>query len=396
MVESKFNIKFIHNCTKYVYNTWSNVLLSCDKDICEYTDLESIVLLEKEKFICKSHQDEMNNLMMGVKQGIIDEKNQLDLTIILTNNCNFNCIYCYQEHIVSSLSLQKANILINKIENLIKHGVNTIKIHYFGGEPLLNISVLLFIHNKLKEFSGKYNVKYISFMTSNGSLLSQKVLRQLDIDLIQLTFDGDANSHGLYKISDNFTYMDLLEKIFTIMELTNITIRIRFNICKENANSFIKVIGDILDNNNIDKNRIGFIFNPMRNFNGNNKFTELNIWDYSKYDLLLRKEIQKHGIKLQLPRALKSPCKFSVGSAICVGTNLEPMYCTVKDNIDNFLNTKTTKLNIDLQCHDCKVLPLCLCYCGLLKDNNAKCISEKYIIVDLLKMYIDNSENWLV
>ena len=398
---SIFNINLDVDEQHYIYNTSSNTLIQVDKDLLDFMDNDEIAFLKSNKFLVEKHDDEILLLNKEVDDNINALKDRLDLTIILTETCNFQCVYCYQSKISRIFTKKDANNLLKKIEELYKNGLRTMQIHYFGGEPLLNFDILEYIDSKIKELSSVYNVKYIKHITTNGSLLTKEILDKINFDLIQLTFDGNENWHQKLKISNSFSYRQLLDLAKLIMSDSQSNLSIRFNICKENKDSFLETLETLLSYPSFDSKRVRFAFNPMRNFTNSKHFTELTPEEFSQIDWTLRKFLQKHGIKLFLPAAIKQPCKFISGNAICVGHELKTYFCTscFNNGISSFptdhvpLSTNY-HYNFKEKCKKCSVLPLCLNACAMLDPNKNACISEKYILKDILTDFIKNPSNW--
>lgn len=401
MVESQFNIHFTNNQKNYLYNTKNSGLLEIEKPLEELIGSEFEDFLIKEGFLVENSSKEIFDIINS-SNNILEEKLQvIDITILLTKKCNFQCIYCYQDREAINLTFEKSEIILKEIELLILDGVKKINIHYFGGEPLLNIEQLIYIHHCMKKLEIIYGIKYSSFLTTNGSLLNKEILNKIDFDIIQLTFDGYKETHEKYKVSKKFTYNALLYKILDILNFSESKIRIRFNICKNNANDFEDVIRDIFNLEGINIQRIDFHFNFMHKFDDKSYFTELTIKEFSGIDWKLRKQLQSYGIKLKLPKPISISCKFSFKLAVCLSPNLETHYCSSSEELVSnsnspmkFFSDKKPKLSLPQICCECKVLPLCMYHCRLFKNPEDVCITEKFHLIDMLKNYINNPNNW--
>lgn len=117
----------------------------------------------------------------------------LHITIMLTDECNFRCSYCFETN-KQSIFLTKDNIVpfIDAMFDFSEHpdywknfylDGDYEKIHFlfFGGEPLLNVKMMTFIldyfENKCKEDLSKYQKRLDSYsvaIVTNGSLLDTK------------------------------------------------------------------------------------------------------------------------------------------------------------------------------------------------------------------------------
>ncbi|MCK4337746.1 MAG: radical SAM protein, partial [Candidatus Aminicenantes bacterium] len=117
-----------------------------------------------------------------------------DLTIYLTDDCNFHCSYCYQTHShnrLDTIQIQRGlNFFLPRLkeESYIK---------FYGGEPLLAFETI----EETVHLVNKKNVqlqKTIHFgITTNGSLITDSILQFLQVHgfLINLSYDGLAQDH---------------------------------------------------------------------------------------------------------------------------------------------------------------------------------------------------------
>ncbi|MCK5082014.1 MAG: radical SAM protein [Candidatus Omnitrophica bacterium] len=104
----------------------------------------------------------------------------------LTHRCNLNCPHCYAQDDVKQLGKEEYFKILDEIR---KAGCAIVS--FTGGEPLL-VSYLPELIKRAKEL-GMW-VQY----TTNGVLLParEEELKQVSADMIQVSLDGDAHSHG--------------------------------------------------------------------------------------------------------------------------------------------------------------------------------------------------------
>lgn len=116
--------------------------------------------------------------------------------IELTNACNLRCVYCFRQEDLKNSHLDKQTCIqiINHIKAIdIEKKVegDTIRVIFFGGEPLINFNNLKFIVDELKENINNYLLEYS--ISTNGALLTKEKIKFLiDNDFnSQISFEGD-------------------------------------------------------------------------------------------------------------------------------------------------------------------------------------------------------------
>ena len=130
--------------------------------------------------------------------------NALDLTILPTEQCNFRCIYCYEDFKSGKMS----RAVVKGIKNLLSFRAPELEhltISWFGGEPILADDVIKEIMNFIKcSIPKKQNSVISSGMTTNASLLTLQKLNELvelGVNQFQITFDGDKEQHDKLRVT---------------------------------------------------------------------------------------------------------------------------------------------------------------------------------------------------
>ncbi|MDO4595367.1 MAG: radical SAM protein [Tissierellia bacterium] len=400
MKESFYNINFAYKGKYFIYNTYSNSLIELDKKL-DIKDPKFSKVLIENKFLVSDLREEKKDLYNEIIKEQKNDFTKFEITIMLTNRCNFNCTYCYQQHDTMILKRDNTIELLKYIEEVFSSNVKNIWIHYFGGEPLINKKEILYIDREVRKLSDKYNKEYRSYITTNGSLLDEILLKQIKFTRIQFTFDGDKYSHNNFKVSKNFNYFDLVNKIGKVLTLTESTVIVRLNICVENKDDFFNVIDDISNLEYFDKKRILFKINPLRSNFKEENYTELSSEEFAEIYWELTKYLQRLRYKIIFPTKLSGQCGFVTNKAICFGPDLKTRFCSTdlsyEETMDfNKYYNKEYKFEIPKMCENCKVLPLCLDSCKLLSGSPRNCSVYKYKLIDMLKNYIDNPDNWKI
>ncbi|MCD8380448.1 MAG: radical SAM protein [Lachnospiraceae bacterium] len=242
MKKSRYNYAVLNNNGQYLlFNTGNHALVELDST-CYQSYLSDNLspdisdTLSDMGFLVHDDVDELNQLRT-IRDNYCQYYPQMNLTIMTTEKCNFRCPYCYQQHEPRDLSSEATEALCIFLMNTARHQANSVNIHWFGGEPLLNLDPILRIEHLLKEnhFTGK------SYLTTNGYLLTDDILDCLQnetrIRSFQITLDGLPDQHNKTRvhISGRPTYEKICHNIVHSVE-KGFFVTIRLNLNKKNAN----------------------------------------------------------------------------------------------------------------------------------------------------------------
>lgn len=160
--------------------------------------------------------------------------------VILTNQCNCNCFYCYQTLKPDwMLSYDVALKRINQIKEMIENKeYDHVHINLFGGEPMLNWTVFELY---LRELG---NNRHVSLSTiTNGTLIDQNkinIIKECDNFQFFISHDGiEKNPTRILKLCGPAN--DIIDQNIKLLIKNGITPNIRLGVSKYNI--------DELDNN---------------------------------------------------------------------------------------------------------------------------------------------------
>jgi len=151
------------------------------------------------------------------------------LTLMLTDSCNCQCVYCYQRVLKSN---SVGNWKINQIEKLKDILLNIDAIHFFGGEPLLEEEFIINLDKYINDLFKKKKLfqKPIYIFSSNLTYLSKKFKKFL-IKLKKeehafkfiISIDGKKEIHDINrKISENLSSYELILENNKFLQENNI------------------------------------------------------------------------------------------------------------------------------------------------------------------------------
>ncbi|MEO0162577.1 MAG: radical SAM protein [candidate division WOR-3 bacterium] len=159
--------------------------------------------LVKGSFLIPENLDELALLKFKNRKARFQDT-VLSLTLCPTMNCNFRCIYCFEsppsERSIMSEAVQER--IIKFVYNRTKDVSKILQIGWFGGEPLLSLPVIEKLTQELKKICTETHSKYEAYLTTNGYLMTDKIIRkfeELSIKGVQVTIDGPPEIHNRYR-----------------------------------------------------------------------------------------------------------------------------------------------------------------------------------------------------
>ena len=174
------------------------------------------------------------------------------LTIILTDQCNFNCAYCYQKKGKQRLD---SAVLMRSIRFFQPFFARECFIDFYGGEPLLAFEEIRRTVERIERLSKKRGIKAHYSLTTNGSLLNDEILDFLEDHefSVLLSFDGLAQDISRRKGSFGF----LVSVIPKILVRPRISLETNSVFTSETIGSLSRSI-ELIDQMGVRKFSVGF------------------------------------------------------------------------------------------------------------------------------------------
>lgn len=217
------------------------VVLVAEGDFEKSADRDELI---KRRFLVPEDFDEkeLYGQLKDVLSMAVRGKVSSGYTILTTTACNARCFYCYEAGrktvTMSKETAQRAAEYIK--ENCVG---NKVRLHWFGGEPLVNISAMDIICDYLAE----NGVEYKSIMTTNGYLFDldtvKKAKEKWHLSFLQISIDGTAelyNKSKNYKNGDPNAYDRVMNNIETLLE-NGISVSIRLNVGHHNKDNLFEL-----------------------------------------------------------------------------------------------------------------------------------------------------------
>ena len=244
-----------------LYNTMTRSVVVMKEDeyekILTGDGLDFVEFLKRTYFIVEEDFDDFTTLEtlrksfeIPLDENYLKEGELLEYTMLSTTDCNANCFYCYEKgRSRIPMSMETAD----KVADFIIRTANrsrTIKLRWFGGEPLFNIKVIDHISKKVTEAGINYECGIIS----NGYFFNEKVVEKAvnvwKLKHIQITLDGTEDVYNQIKNYNHCTgsaYQKILKNIRLLLD-AKVAVSIRMNCDLHNAENLKELVKELHDN----------------------------------------------------------------------------------------------------------------------------------------------------
>ncbi|SCL86096.1 radical SAM protein [Sporanaerobacter sp. PP17-6a] len=259
---SKYNIDFNFEDRYVIYNLSSKKFIMCNLE--KKHNIFNLLNILNKLDTCNLKKEEKIMLRKMAKQGIIvdNTKDEIEkikflfnktkyqegtfiLVISPTIKCNFGCPYCFETRRDETWDENLRYNLIKFVENITPK-VKTLQVSWFGGEPTLEYDNIRIVTEKFKSICEKNKCNYISTITTNGYMLNDERINELEslgINKIQITIDGDEKYHNEKRPLNNGgkTFQKIFENILKISE-KNMMVILRINLDDKNKDSIVPLL----------------------------------------------------------------------------------------------------------------------------------------------------------
>lgn len=349
-------------------------------------DNEALEELYQQGFLVDANLDEQKFVT-----GILEKernKVRMDLIILPHENCNFRCVYCYQDFERGKMPrgiIEGLKAFVN--QNIEKY--KALNVSWFGGEPLLAVDIILELNDFFIERCERDSIGFSSTMTTNGYLLTPDVADKLirrRVKSFQVTLDGPARVHNMNRrlAGGGETYQKIVNNLIALKNRSDdFSVRIRVNLDNSSIPLIERWLVDELAPLFAHDSRFALSFDIVRKWGGANDDT-LDVCT-PELALPLRLEFTHKALRLGFSdKVVKESlmphgnvCYAGKESSLSIGSDGTVYKCTIALNDPRnqvgklqpdgqlILDPELLKLwtNWDGQnnawCHDCPFYPSC-------------------------------------
>ena len=244
---SKFNYIYLRGNEYVVFNTFSKALILMDEETIKIlnSDIikdnnETIKLLKDNGFLVEADFDE-NNFLKYYNNKARFSTTYFSLTIAPSLKCNFDCPYCFENKREGTMSREIQEAIIDFVKQKIENGVKIIEITWYGGEPLLQFSIIRYLCERINELCKEKNVKCKMGMISNGYLLTEEIVSFLEKYNIsfQVTLDGMEKNHDKRRyLKNGLGTFERIANNLRLFEGKNVDVYVRMNVDNYNQQDY--------------------------------------------------------------------------------------------------------------------------------------------------------------
>ncbi|MGQ9630154.1 MAG: radical SAM protein [bacterium] len=212
---------------------------------------EALSKLEEMGILVGDAVDE-NRVIEGWFRDIKSDTSQVKATVLTTYACNFACTYCVEEGVKARIYMddETARRTVSYIrERVEEHSPKGLFVTFYGGEPLLNLRAIKIVAGGLREFVQGRGLPFAFGITTNGALLTPKVVDELKgygLGGIKVTLDGTREFHDRKRPFKNGrgTFDIIMRNILYAVDRIDVDIGGNFD--DENAGSFLELLDYLL------------------------------------------------------------------------------------------------------------------------------------------------------
>lgn len=322
---------------------------------------------------------------------ILDQERNLlsfRLSILPHQHCNFRCTYCYERFKLGRMQPEVVAGL-KALANRLASEFPELQVNWFGGEPLLALSIVCELSAHFRDCCGRSGARYASGMTTNGYRLHPEVVTLLlnhGVTSYQVTLDGPERLHDAHrKLKGGAgTYRRILANLCDMRSrLEEFKVNIRVNFDRSSVDHIEHWVGDELAPLLGDDQRFALEFHPVGRWGGSND-RNLEVCDADRIEaarlgFLSRSQFARFPDRRV--KALLSPhgnvCYAGKETAIVVGSDGKVYKCTLAfDDPRNLVGRLTpngeleldrsrwelwtkTNGNTESRCGQCSFFPCC-------------------------------------
>jgi uncharacterized protein len=186
-------------------------------------------------FVIDENRNEIDTLKAKHRIAAIENRDY-QLIINPTQECNFNCWYCYETHPRGYMTEKTIEKIKKHIRQMIEvHRITGLSVGWFGGEPLLYFDEVVYpISLYAKELCAGNQLPFGCGVTTNASKINSDMIKKMNeiaLSNFQITLDGGEKRHNRIRNEKGKPSFDIIVRnIYHLCEqIEDVRINLRIN-----------------------------------------------------------------------------------------------------------------------------------------------------------------------
>lgn len=257
----------------------------------------------------------------------------LSLILMPTEQCNFRCVYCYEDFKLRTMSPSVRRGIKKLIESRAA-SLDHLGVGWFGGEPLAALPVVYEIGEFASALSESLpGLTYTSEMTTNGYLLRKPTAERLvglGVRRYQITLDGYGADHDVTRVRCNGggTFDVIWNNLLSMREIDHeFEVILRLHYTKSDWKKLIVLLREI-DSQFGEDSRFHVFLKPLQRL-GSPYDGSIDHMSYDENDRILR-ELSKCISNEKIMSMKEGPvCYAARANSFVIRSNGDLAKCTV-------------------------------------------------------------------
>jgi uncharacterized protein len=406
---SRYNLWVRDDGRTLLFNTRTGALVRLDSERQRQLQEPDSIAPDFLQFLLQQGylvSDDANELQMvaDAHEAARNDRKTFSATIELTESCNFRCLYCYQTHPARHLNDRVFDRVLLYLSRKMRE-VHHLHVNWFGGEPLMRLAALSRYSRRLSDEARTAGCTLSQFITTNGYTLTPAVaveLAELGISNVQITVDGDQESHNRLRIhaSGEGTYTQVLAACGNVVG-AGMELLVRINVNRWNAQRIDALLADLAARGISPRNAM---IHATRTVDHGTCSAEVSSAIFTPQEFAhewvgILNVVAAYGFNLPTLAPIAYNCPFDLPQTVMIGSDGSIRHCSsstgrIADLTETgdetnhsalYRAAKERGLLDDPDCRDCLYLPLCMGGCSYLGEiGQEKCIPERYILPALI------------
>jgi len=351
----------------------------------------AVQYLHQRGYLVKEGTDELKKIQLyfGLQHYRSDI---LRLILLSSEDCNFRCTYCYEKFPRGTMQPWVRAGIKNLVRKRARR-LTTLRISWFGGEPLYGLEAIEDLGPFLREICDEEGIELMGDMTTNGYLLTPDVvdlLLECGVRHYQITVDGAPHDHDRSRPArdGSGTFHTILSNLQAMSQRADdFEVAIRLNFDRDNHKNLDEFF-EIVEETFAGDSRFSLRFRPVGTWGGEND-GELAVCGKAEREdlyMALKREAAKRGLfvteddDLRKLQGVYSPmvCYAARPFTFIIGASGKIMKCTVALDYEerNVIGKLTENGEMELdeekfalwtapafegddKCKKCVILPMC-------------------------------------